>query len=197
MTLPNILTTVRIFSSPLFILFFLLPHPWCKAMALFIAVYAEVSDLLDGYLARKYHCVSETGKLLDPFSDSVFHFSVFLSFLTLGYASLWMIVAIFYRESFILWLRWVGLQQKRVIAARAMGKIKTAMQGTVVIFVALLSLVACWVPMPIDFQKLVWWLMCVITVVTVVSLIEYIWVNADLLKAIVGNRPVQQQTTNS
>lgn len=180
MTLPNLITLSRCLLSPIFIPVFLCGKASTYIVALLLVVYAEVSDLVDGYIARRYHCVSDMGKLLDPLADSIFHFSVFLSFLAAGYADMWMVLIIFYRNSFIVWLRWVSIIQGKVIAARWIGKFKTALQAVVIIVVLLLIIAGQWLAIP-NLALISRVLMGMVAVVTAYSLIDYCRANREVL----------------
>jgi CDP-diacylglycerol--glycerol-3-phosphate 3-phosphatidyltransferase len=75
MNLPNRISIARIILAPLFFVSYFLPI-WTGSfntvssvliMSIFLGI--ELSDFLDGYLARKYNLVSDLGKVLDPFAD--------------------------------------------------------------------------------------------------------------------------------
>ena len=70
MTLPNILTLVRLLAAPGIILVFLLiPRPYADWLAFGLFVGASVTDYIDGYLARKWNQISRIGTMLDPIAD--------------------------------------------------------------------------------------------------------------------------------
>ncbi|MBQ8434192.1 MAG: CDP-alcohol phosphatidyltransferase family protein [Clostridia bacterium] len=71
MNLPNKLSILRIVMVPLFIVAYFLPFTWSPYVALGIFVLAALTDLLDGYIARKYNLVTDLGKLLDPIADKI------------------------------------------------------------------------------------------------------------------------------
>lgn len=71
MNLPNKLSILRIVMVPLFIVAYFLPFTWSPYLALGIFVLAALTDLLDGYIARKYNLVTDLGKLLDPIADKI------------------------------------------------------------------------------------------------------------------------------
>lgn len=71
MNLPNKLTVLRICMIPLFIAAYFLPYFWGAYVAVGIFVLAAFTDFLDGYIARKYHLVTDLGKLLDPIADKI------------------------------------------------------------------------------------------------------------------------------
>ena len=200
MNLPNSITTVRVVLSPVFVAFWYaggmlvrpagtpLPEPngWLVG-ALVVVVVAEVSDLVDGWLARRWRIVTNIGKLLDPFADTMFRFTAFLCFLASGLAEIWMVAIIFYRDITVAVLRNFGVLSSVVIAARWSGKLKAIVQGTVVnLIIALIVLtqIAGYEPVWIRVQTISWWLMLVATVVTLFSGVEYIRGNWPLLMSI-------------
>lgn len=71
MNLPNKLTILRICMIPLFIAAYFLPFSWAPWVAVGIFLLAAFTDFLDGFIARKYHLVTDLGKLLDPIADKI------------------------------------------------------------------------------------------------------------------------------
>ncbi len=69
--LPNTLTILRIIMIPFFVLFFFIPSSWSNFVAAAIFVLAALTDLLDGYLARKLQVCSKFGAFLDPVADKI------------------------------------------------------------------------------------------------------------------------------
>jgi len=100
---------------------------------------SEVSDALDGFLARKYNEVTDLGKLLDPMADSIYRISVFLTF-TLPPVNLPMILIfiLLYRDSVISTLRTICALKGFALAARSSGKIKAVVQAISALIIILL-----------------------------------------------------------
>src|SRR3990172_10290911 len=71
MNIPNSLTLIRILLIPVFIVVFYLPYKWSHLLAAAVFTLAAVTDLLDGYLARKLHQISRLGAFLDPVADKL------------------------------------------------------------------------------------------------------------------------------
>ena len=69
--IPNVLTLLRVFLIPIYIVFFLLPYDWSNLAAALVFVIACFTDLLDGYLARKWNVCSKFGAFLDPVADKI------------------------------------------------------------------------------------------------------------------------------
>jgi CDP-diacylglycerol--glycerol-3-phosphate 3-phosphatidyltransferase len=139
-SLPNLLTLFRLLVAPLF-LFFYSGYISTNIALLLIAllVMAEVSDLLDGYLARKWGQVTDLGKILDPFADSLYRVTVLLS-LTLPPVSLpvYLILIFFYRDSSISTLRTVVALKGVALHARLSGKIKAVLQGSTILAISVM-----------------------------------------------------------
>ena len=87
--LPNILTALRLFLVPVFLLFFFL-NRWEICAAVFIV--SGITDVADGYLARKFSCITDLGKILDPIADKLTYGSVFLCLLAAGRIPLYFVL---------------------------------------------------------------------------------------------------------
>ncbi len=130
MTLPNKITIARIILAPLFFISYFLPQ-WTDglngisaSLILFIFASIELSDFLDGYLARKYNLVTDLGKVLDPFADVLSRVTYFLCFAFSGLMPLWVFLIIIYRELAITFLRMMMMGRGIVVAASLWGKLK-------------------------------------------------------------------------
>lgn len=136
MNLPTKITFTRIVCSPLFIIFFYLGwnvNRWFLVVALSLVVAFEITDLIDGLLARRWGQVTDLGKVLDPFADCISRFSVFMCFMWAGYAHIFMIALIFYRDIIVANIRIVAAMRGFVIQARTSGKVKAGVQAAVII----------------------------------------------------------------
>ena len=130
MTLPNKITVARIILAPLFFISYFLPQ-WTGrfneiSAYLILLIFAgiEISDFLDGYLARKYNLVTDLGKVLDPFADVLSRITYFLCFAFTGLMPLWVFLIIIYRELAITFLRMMMMGRGIVVAASLWGKLK-------------------------------------------------------------------------
>jgi CDP-diacylglycerol---glycerol-3-phosphate 3-phosphatidyltransferase len=132
MTLPNVLSSLRLVLSPIFFIayfapvWFGLPIEIAIGILWFLGIVIEVSDALDGHLARKLDQVSDTGKLLDPYSDVISRCTYFLCFSFSGIMPIWIFLIFFYRELSIAFVRLVMLKRGVVMAARWSGKLKAS-----------------------------------------------------------------------
>jgi CDP-diacylglycerol--glycerol-3-phosphate 3-phosphatidyltransferase len=147
-SLATQVTFSRILLAPVFVWVFFYDndlvyqnnHLIFKIMAALMAIFFVASDGLDGYLARKRGEVSQLGKYLDPYSDKISNMIIFLCFLASGYAAVWMVAVIFFRESTVETLRTLAAASGVTIDARRSGKWKTALQGTAVIAILVLEI---------------------------------------------------------
>lgn len=102
----------------------------CHSVALVLAVIAGITDLLDGYLARKFNVVSDFGRLMDPLADKIFITATFVELLDYGMMPGWVLTAILVREFMVTGLRTLATSKGVIIAADKWGKLKTALQMT-------------------------------------------------------------------
>lgn len=179
---PNVITAMRLPLAPLAVFFMWLQTPWAYGVAAALALALELTDLADGWMARKYGVVSNFGKLFDPFSDAFCRFTLFLGLMAIGVADLWMILVIFYRDSSISFLRTVAAVRSVVVSARPSGKLKAVVQGvgTQIVFLALVA--SAYLPEITWLSAVPWWTMVVITLVTGASFVDYFLGNRELLR---------------
>lgn len=188
----NLLTAARLPLAPIAVVLLLTHTTWGTVGAAVLALILEITDLLDGRIARQYGQVSNFGKLFDPFSDAFSRFTLFLGLYAFGVADLWMIVAIFYRDSSISFFRSVAAIRNVVLAARPSGKFKAIVQGvgTQVVFITLVVRdLAPQAPIP---EHLPWWTMLVMTLVTVASFVDYFVGNLPILRAAWADDPMSR-----
>jgi len=136
-TLPNKITVFRFFLSPvLFILIMSARGTPVKFLAFGVFLLAALTDLYDGYLARKYGDVTELGKVIDPLADKFLLVSAFLAFYLLRDSykvfedvKLWVIIIIFGREMVIMAFRYIAVGHGNYISASGLAKLKTFTQN--------------------------------------------------------------------
>jgi len=132
LTLPNVLTWIRIIVIPLIVLVFFLPVPWSRPAAGLLFALAGVTDLLDGYLARKLGQTSKFGAFLDPVADKLVVATALVLLVQADPAMFVAIIAaiIIGREITISalreWMSQVGAQT--TVAVSFFGKLKTTLQ---------------------------------------------------------------------
>jgi CDP-diacylglycerol--glycerol-3-phosphate 3-phosphatidyltransferase len=138
---PNKLTLLRVALVPVFIFFLMADFvPWHNLFALIVFIGASLTDLFDGYLARKNGQVTTFGKFLDPLADKILVLSALICFIEMGYASSVAIVIIIAREFMVTSLRLVAVSSSgTVIAAGKLGKLKTVISMISIIAILAVS----------------------------------------------------------
>ena len=89
---PNFITAARLPLAPLTVVCLVSGGTVGFGLALVLSLVLEITDLMDGIVARKYGIVTTFGKLFDPFSDAFCRYTIFMGFLALGVADLWMLL---------------------------------------------------------------------------------------------------------
>lgn len=141
---PNLISLFRLSIAPIILVLLYLEkysNPQSETVVYcFIAgvafLLAAISDIFDGYLARKYDMITDIGKFLDPLADKVMVATPLILLVGLDRIPAWMALVIILREMIITGLRGLAQQRGTVIAASKLGKMKTVMQ--VIALVALL-----------------------------------------------------------
>ena len=140
MNLPNRLTVLRLVLVPVFLIAFIVSQslPSLSVVATIITfvcyVVAELTDLLDGKIARKRGLVTDLGKVMDPFADTLSHVTYFLCFLSYGIMPLWAFIIIMWREYGILFVRMLLAKYAgKSMPANIFGKSKTVLYAVTTI----------------------------------------------------------------
>ena len=126
--LPNMLTLARIGMIPVFVYFIGDGDPMASVVAGLIFTLAAVTDIVDGWLARKWNMITVVGKLLDPLADKLIVAAAMVMMVWLGRLPAWITIVLLSREFIVTGLRQVAASEGLVIAAGQEGKWKTALQ---------------------------------------------------------------------
>ena len=171
MTTANKLTVARVVMIPAFLAILYWDFAGGRYVALGIFILASLTDLLDGYIARRYNQVSDFGKFMDPLADKCLVMAALCWFVQEGTMVGWVLAVVLLREFAVSGMRLIAVEKGRVIAAGWSGKVKTA--STMVCICLILFGVPEWLN-----------LVCqgVILVTTVYSGVEYFAKNADVFK---------------
>ena len=180
MNLPNKLTIVRMILIIPFVVILLTGcfGAYSKLIALIIFCLASLTDLLDGKIARKYNLVTNFGKFMDPLADKVLVNSAFVCLVELGMMPAWAVIVILAREFIISGFRLVASDNGIVIAASMWGKVKTVFQMLLVILLLLDIPTLCGLQ---SFGIVNTVVMYIAIILTIVSLIDYVWKNRQVL----------------
>lgn len=174
MNTPNMLTVLRVLLIPFFVVFLLLDitaYDNYIALAIFIA--ASLTDMLDGYLARKNNQVTNFGKFMDPLADKLLVSAAMICLVELDKLPCWIVIVIISREFVISGFRLVASDNGIVIAASWWGKTKTVSQMLMIIL-----LIA---DLGRGFAVLETVFIYLALILTVISLIDYIAKNKQVL----------------
>lgn len=184
MNTPNILTTIRIFLSPIFLIVLMsasIPHNYAIALLLFVV--ASITDLLDGMLARKNNQITNFGKFLDPIADKMLTTAALLGLMQMGLCNIWILMLVLTREFIVTSVRLVASSGGKVIAASLWGKLKTVSQMVSIIVILLMlelnliGLLPDSFPLDIVSSVLLW----ISTAFTLISGIQYVWNYKDYI----------------
>ncbi|MCK4802121.1 CDP-diacylglycerol--glycerol-3-phosphate 3-phosphatidyltransferase [bacterium] len=202
MNLANKLTMVRIIAIPFFLLFMFIGNIYTRVAALLIFILAALTDMYDGIIARHREEVTNFGKFIDPLADKLIVSAAFISFVQLRELAIpaWMVILVISREFIITGLRSVAASRGTIISASLSGKFKTTSQMVVIITILLILIVNAVLKnychtTPLELQAFLgwkrvlgyildrapYWLMLVVTILTVISGFNYIFKNKQLL----------------
>ena len=175
MNTPNKLTVARMILVPFLVVFMLTgwggeANRWI-CLAIFVA--ASVTDWFDGHLARKYNLITNFGKFMDPLADKLLVCSAMICMIELDRLPAWVVIIIIGREFIISGFRLIAAENGVVIAANYWGKFKTVSQMAMIIvliadFGGVFDMVG---------TVLIW----IATALTVISLVDYVWANREVL----------------
>ena len=174
MNLPNKLTVSRVILIIPFVICMTFGSTGnIRFLALAIFIVASLTDLLDGYLARKNHLVTNFGKFMDPLADKLLVSAALICLASLNKLPAWMVIIIISREFAISGFRLIASDNGIVIAAGWWGKFKTVSQMIMIIL-----LIADLGGVFTILEQIFIWLALILTIV---SLIDYIWKNKNVL----------------
>jgi CDP-diacylglycerol--glycerol-3-phosphate 3-phosphatidyltransferase len=191
MNIATMLTLSRVIIAPIFAFVFIGGYETAGTswiwIALGLAALIELSDLIDGTVARARKEVTDFGKVFDPVADSVSRQTMFISFMVCGIIPFWMYLIFFYRDAFMQLLRIICASNGVVLAARKSGKFKAVLQGLAafgIIFVVILQKVynVSWVPEKILGYHPGFWIILLPAIYTLLSVIDYVIPNRTLIK---------------
>ena len=134
MNIPNILTVFRLFLVPVYIAVFAMQGN-TKELAAIVFIVASITDVLDGYIARKYNMTTRVGQLLDPLSDKLMQLTVVVSLLISGILPLWFVILLAVKEVLMIAGGIFLYVKKTYVKSNILGKL-----NTVVLFFALVLL---------------------------------------------------------
>ena len=184
MNIANKLTLLRVCLVPVFVFLYLavfIPSPLRDWLCLAVFVIASLTDLVDGKLARKLNIVTDFGKFMDPLADKLLVSAALIALIELGRIPAWIVIVIISREFIISGFRLVAADNGIVIAAGWWGKVKTAVT-MVMLCVMIPDLASIFTNAAIPIHIVEQILLYASLVLTVVSLIDYLVKNKNVIK---------------
>src|SRR3954452_16839678 len=133
LTLPNVLTVVRILLVPVLVAALLSGAAYGDLLAAVVFAIASLTDALDGWIARRRRSESTFGKLMDPLADKLLVVAALVSLVSLDRLSAWVAMVIIAREFAVTGLRQLAMEEGHVIPASMWGKVKTVTQIAIVL----------------------------------------------------------------
>lgn len=145
MNLPNLITAARVALTPLIAYLLLQPESGARITAFLVFLAAALSDLWDGYLARRRGEVTTFGKIVDPLADKLLLAATLVPLYLVtvreselaglplfGAIPLWVVIVLLGRELVVTALRFAAARRGRIVAARRLGKRKAVAQNVFV-----------------------------------------------------------------
>lgn len=191
MVLPNQLTVLRIILTPVFLYFFLSENPLFIQISLAIYFIAALTDWYDGWLARKFNYITEWGKFWDPLADKILTSAVFIGFVIVKLLPLWMVILIIFRDLSVTLLRVYADSRGYSFRTTYYAKWKTMLQMIFLYYLLILYVAKNTMELYFNYQgiielllnkDIVYFVMLVITVITVHSGVTYLLLNKSLIK---------------
>lgn len=191
MILPNQLTVLRIILTPIFLFLFLYENQVLKEISLIIFLAAALTDWYDGWLARKFNYITSWGKFWDPLADKMLTSSAFLGFAMVGLISNWMVSVIIFRDILITLLRVYSDYRGFAFRTSVYAKIKTVLQMIFLYYLLIFFVLSKndWVQSNYSNltsllleNNLLFFLSLFITAITLLTGLQYIFINKNLIK---------------
>ncbi|MHA7631856.1 CDP-diacylglycerol--glycerol-3-phosphate 3-phosphatidyltransferase [Corallococcus sp. M7] len=126
--LPNMLTLGRILLIPVFVWLTYDADPLHSLLAALVFAVAAITDVIDGYLARRWNLITVVGKFMDPLADKLIAMAALVMMVRLGRIAAWVVIVLLAREFIVTGLRTIAASEGMVIAAGQEGKWKTSLQ---------------------------------------------------------------------
>ncbi len=168
MNLPNSLTFFRIAVTPFMVIFLFFDGKLPAFFAALLFSSAAITDLLDGYIARRRDAVTFLGKVLDPLADKLLITAALVMLIPLGRVPAWVVVVIISREIAITGLRGISAMDGSIISASSLGKHKTIFQD-----IAIIGLLLHYEYLYINFHVVGMFFLWVALIITIWSGIDY------------------------
>lgn len=169
MNIPNALTVLRLLMVPCVPVLFAHKQPY---WALFVFLFASFTDVLDGYLARRFNQVTVFGKVVDPFADKLMLLATIICLCVYGHIPVWIVVPVFIKEAIMLTVGVLVYFKGLVIPANIFGKVAAALFALAVVASFFAETIGPWHVLAL----------AVATLVAYVALVQYAVILIKMLK---------------
>ena len=186
LTIPNQLTLIRIFLTPVFAYYFLKGEPRFQLIATLIFLIASITDWYDGWYARRFGVITRWGQFMDPLADKILVSTALIIFAIMGYVYAWMVWIIVIRDIFVTGIRIFALYKGTPVVTHIVAKWKTFLQMATIFFILFyINWSNYFVPHPVDYQAsytdLIGLSMIIVTLLTIISAVIYVYSNWELI----------------
>jgi CDP-diacylglycerol--glycerol-3-phosphate 3-phosphatidyltransferase len=201
--LPNQITIARLFLA---IVFFVClaqfdgrvetPRWWILDVSAALFIVAAITDIIDGYLARKYDQVTSFGRVIDPFVDKILVIGAYIFMAGDRFTDAdgenisrirdWMVLVVLGRELLVTSLRGVTEASGQSFGANIYGKLKMLLQSVTVVWVLLHLSHPDWPAILVDFTP---YLVYIMVVVTAISVLPYLKASRSILSQMSVKKP--------
>ena len=176
-SIPNIISLSRVVLIPLFV-YFLVKGYFILAICVFII--ASLTDILDGWAARRLKQITKFGEFIDPLADKIFVVSALIAIMAIDphmeIFDFWMIFVIVGRDILITYMRWLAIKQNKPLRTSKFGKVKTAFQMIFALLIMMVYAVKKGNFFDIH-DELPYWIMFAIALLTALSGLRYLAAN--------------------
>ncbi len=138
MNFPNLISFSRILVAPVFYFFFISEDPHLMSIACWVFIFAALTDIIDGWSARRLGIVTRYGEFLDPLADKILTLLALIAFVQYDIIPVWMVTIIFIRDLFSTGLRIVALIRHSPIETSRSAKAKTTIEMLFISYILLL-----------------------------------------------------------
>ncbi len=181
---PNILTIVRFILIP-FIVYFAMKEQYI--ITLIILVTSGITDILDGIIARKYHFITDFGKLMDPLADKATQIAALVVLVLQNIIPFWILVVVIIKEFIMVAGASFLYGKETVVFSKWYGKL-----STVLFYIAIFSsLLIKYFNFPFDFANYIYYLAVAVTIFSLIMYFKAFWVKG-YIKEVNTNHPEEE-----
>lgn len=176
LNLPNMLTMARVLVIPFFVLLTFYGDPVSSFWSAAIYTAASITDVIDGWLARRKNLVTVVGKFLDPLADKLIVMAALVMLVRLGRVASGLVIVLLAREFIVTGLRTIAASEGMVIAAGQGGKWKTSLQLTAIISLLMhytYTIDLFFLRFEVNWNRVGTWMLWFSLVASVLSAVEY------------------------